>query len=134
VDPSLAVAALRATHETLLADLNTFGLLFESMVVRDLRVYGQAHDAQITHYRDSSGLEIDAIVSAGTGAWAALEIKLAAAPDVVDPAAANLVKFAQRVDTSKRGEPAALAVIVGTGYGYVRADGVHVIPIGALAP
>ena len=134
VDPSLAVAALRATPETLLADLNTFGLLFESMVVRDLRVYGQAHDAQITHYRDSSGLEIDAIVSAGTGAWAALEVKLAAAPDVVDPAAANLVKFAERVDTSKRGEPAALAVIVGTGYGYVRADGVHVIPIGALAP
>jgi predicted AAA+ superfamily ATPase len=134
VDPSLAVAAMGATPETLLADLNTFGLLFESMVIRDLRVYGQACDAQITHYRDSGGLEIDAIVSAGSGAWLALEIKLAAAPEILDPAAENLLTFAERVDTSKRGEPAALGVIVGAGYGYVRPDGVHVIPIGALAP
>jgi predicted AAA+ superfamily ATPase len=134
VDPSLAVAAMGATPETLLADLNTFGLLFESMVIRDLRVYGQACDAQITHYRDSGGLEIDAIVSAGSGAWAALEIKLAASPEILDPAAENLLRFAERVDTSKRGEPAALAVIVGAGYGYVRPDGIHVIPIGALAP
>jgi Domain of unknown function (DUF4143) len=86
---TLAVAAMGATPETLLADLNTFGLLFESMVIRDLRVYGQACDAQITHYRDSGGLEIDAIVSAGSGAWAALEIKLAASPEILDPAAEN---------------------------------------------
>lgn len=132
VDPSLAAAALRATPEALLADLNTFGLLFESMVIRDLRVYGQACDAEITHYRDSSNLEVDAIVTANTGAWAALEIKLGATPEIVDGAAANLLTFAQRVDTSKRGEPAALGVIVGTGYGYVREDGVHVIPIGTL--
>ncbi|HWK29040.1 MAG TPA: DUF4143 domain-containing protein [Solirubrobacter sp.] len=134
VDPSLAAAALRATPETLLADLNTFGLLFESMVVRDLRVYGQACDAEITHYRDSSGLEVDAIVTTDTGPWVALEIKLGGAPEIVDEAARNLLTFAGRVDTSKRGEPAALGVIVGTGYGYVRSDDVHVIPIGALAP
>ena len=134
VDPSLAAAALNATPETLLADLNTFGLLFESMAVRDLRVYGQASEAHITHYRDSSGLEIDAVVTAATGAWAALEIKVAAAPEVLDPAAANLLKFAERVDTSKRGAPVALGIVVGTGYGYVRPDGVHVIPIGALGP
>lgn len=134
VDPSLAAAALRATPETLLADLNTFGLLFESMVIRDLRVYGQACDAQITHYRDSSELEVDAIVTTDTGLWVALEIKLGAAPEIIDAAANNLLTFAGRVDTTKRGEPAALGIIVGTGYGYVRSDGVHVIPIGALAP
>ncbi len=134
VDPSLAAAALRATPEKLLADINTFGLLFESMVIRDLRVYGQANDAEITHYRDSSGLEVDAIVSTDSGSWAALEIKLGATPEIVDQAAQNLLTFAARVDTGKRGDPVALGVIVGTGYGYVRADGVRVIPIGALAP
>jgi predicted AAA+ superfamily ATPase len=134
VDPSLAAAALRATPEKLLADLNTFGLLFESMVIRDLRVYGQACDAEITHYRDSSGLEVDAIVSTDTGSWAALEIKLGATPEILDQAAQNLLTFANRVDAGKRGEPVALGVIVGTGYGYVRADGIRVIPIGALAP
>jgi predicted AAA+ superfamily ATPase len=134
VDPSLAAAALRATPDNLLADLNTFGLLFESLVVRDLRVYGQAIGAEITHYRDSSGLEVDAIVTSDTGAWAAFEIKLGATTEIVDEAAHNLMAFARRVDTVKRGEPAALGVIVGTGYGYVRDDGVHVVPIGALAP
>lgn len=104
------------------------------MVIRDLRVYGQAHDAEITHYRVSSELEVDAIISTDTGAWAALEIKLGATPEIVDEAADDLRTFAGRVDTTRRGEPAALAVIVGTGYGYVRSDGVHVIPIGSLAP
>jgi uncharacterized protein len=104
------------------------------MAIRDLRVYCQACDAEVTHYRDSSGLEIDAIVSAGDGSWAALEIKLGATPEILDRAAENLLTFAGRVDTSKRGEPAALGVVVGTGYGYVRPDGIHVIPIGVLAP
>jgi predicted AAA+ superfamily ATPase len=134
VDPSLAAAALRATPENLLADLNTFGMLFESLVIRDLRVYGQAAGAQVTHYRDNSGLEVDAIVTTDSGTWAALEIKLGATPEIVDAAARNLLIFAQRVDTAKRGKPAALGVIVGTGYGYVREDGIHVIPIGSLAP
>jgi predicted AAA+ superfamily ATPase len=134
VDPSLAAAALRATPEKLLADLNTFGLLFESMVIRDLRVYGQACDAEITHYRDSSGLEIDVIVSTDTGSWAALEVKLGATPEILDQAAQSLLTFAARVDAGKRGDPAALGVIVGTGYGYVRPDGIRVIPIGALGP
>jgi predicted AAA+ superfamily ATPase len=133
-DPSLAAAALRATPEKLLADLNTFGLLYESLVIRDLRVYGQAVGAEITHYRDSSGLEVDAVVTTDSGAWAALEVKLGASPEIVDAAARNLQTFARRVDTAKRGEPAALGVIVGTGYGYVRDDGIHVIPIGSLAP
>jgi uncharacterized protein len=132
VDPSLAVAALRATPKRLLQDLKLFGFLFESLVVRDLRIYAQAADAQVLQYHDSDGLEVDAIVQAAAGPWAAFEVKLGTGQ--VDVAAANLIKFAKRIDTEKSGEPAALGVIVGTGYGYMRDDGVMVIPIGAMRP
>ncbi len=132
VDPSLAVAALRATPEHLLQDLNLFGFMFESLVVRDLRVYAQAVDARVSHYRDSGGLEVDAIVEAGDGRWLALEVKLGQGQ--VDEAAANLLRFVERVDTAKCGSPALLGVIVATGYAYRRKDGVAVIPIGALGP
>lgn len=132
VDPSLAAAALRATPSKLLADLNTLGLMFESLVVRDLRVYAQASDAEVFHYRDHKDLEVDAIVVSDAGPWAAFEVKLGIGQ--VDEAAANLLRFVERVDTSRIGPPAGLGVVVGTGYGYVRADGVHVVPVGALAP
>ena len=131
-DPSLAVAALRATPERLLKDLRFLGFLFESLVVRDLRVHAQAADATVLHYRDNTGLEVDAIVETAAGRWAAFEIKLGIGQ--VDEGAASLLKFAERVDTRTLGEPACLAVIVGTGYGYVRKDGIGVIPIGALGP
>ena len=131
VDPSLAVAALSATPEHLLHDFEWFGLLFESMVVRDLRVYAQASGASVYHYRDNTDLEVDAVVDAGPGCWAAFEIKLGARR--IDQAVRALLKFAGRVDTERCGEPAALGVIVGSGgYGYTRPDGVAVIPVGAL--
>jgi predicted AAA+ superfamily ATPase len=130
VDPSLAVAALRATPDRLLRDLNLFGFLFESLVIRDLRVYAQVSDAHVLQYRDSNNLEVDAIVETADGGWAAFEIKLG--PGQVDEGAASLSKFAKQIDTDTCGEPAALGVIVGTGYGYVRDDGIAVIPIGAL--
>lgn len=132
VDPSLAVAALRATPDRLLRDLNLFGFLFESLVVRDLRVYAQASDAHVLQYRDSNNLEVDAIVETADGGWAAFEIKLG--PGQVDEGAASLSRFAKQIDTDTCGEAAALGVIVGTGYGYVRDDGIAVIPIGALRP
>ncbi len=132
VDPSLAVAALRATPDGLLRDLNLLGLLFESLVVRDLRVYSQANDARVLQYRDSKGVEVDAIVETADGRWGAFEVKLA--PTHVDEGAASLARFAKRIDTAKSGEPSVLGVIVSTGYGYVREDGVAVIPIGALCP
>jgi uncharacterized protein len=132
VDPSLAVAALRATPDRLLGDLNLLGLLFESLVVRDLRIYAQAADAQVLHYRDSSGLEVDAIVEAGDGRWMAFEVKLG--DGQIDAAAATLSRFATRVDKARCGSPALLGVIVASGYGYRREDGVAVIPIGALGP
>ena len=132
VDPSLAVAALRATPDRLLADLELFGLLFESLVVRDLRVYAQAADAEVLQYRDNTGLEVDAIVQAGDGRWAAFEIKLGARR--VDDAARSLLKFAARVDPEAGRAPSTLAVIVAEGYAYARDDGVGVIPLGALGP
>lgn len=129
-DPSLAVAALSAGTDHLLHDFEWFGFLFESLVVRDLRVYAQACGAAVHHYRDNTGLEVDAVVDAGPGRWAAFEIKLGTAR--VDQAARTLLKFRDRVDTGRCGEPAALGVIVGSGYGYQRPDGVGVIPVGGL--
>jgi hypothetical protein len=126
------VAALRATPEDLLRDLELLGLLFESLVVRDLRVYAQAPDAQVLHYRDSSGLEVDAIVRCADGRWAAFEVKLGAGQ--VDDGAASLNRFARQIDTERCGSAGTLGVITGGGYGYVRGDGVAVIPIGALRP
>jgi uncharacterized protein len=132
VDPSLAVAALRATPDRLLSDLKLLGFLFESLVVRDLRVYAQAADAQVSQYRDSGGLEVDAVVEARDGRWMAFEVKLGHGQ--LDAASASLRRFAERVDTAACGTPALLGVIVATGYGYRRADGVAVIPFGALGP
>lgn len=132
VDPSLAVAALRASPEKLMADLNLLGFLFESLVVRDLRVHAQAADARVLQYRDNTGLEVDAIVEAADGRWGAFEVKLGGG--LVEDGADNLKRFAARIDTSTCGVPAVLAVIVGIGYGYVREDGVAVIPVGSLSP
>jgi predicted AAA+ superfamily ATPase len=132
VDPSLAVAALRGTPEGLMRDLNFLGLLFESMVVRDLRVYMQPLRGEVQYYKDNSGLEVDAIVDTGN-VWGAFEIKLGG-ENPVDEAAANLLKFRDRIDTSRTGPPAVLGVIVANGYGYVRKDGVQVIPIACLGP
>jgi uncharacterized protein len=132
VDPSLAVAAMEAEPTALLRDFSLLGLLFESLVVRDLRVYAQALDGHVRYYQDNSGLEVDAIVETGD-AWAAFEVKLGGEGRVEEGAAA-LARFASRIDTGRSGRPKALAVIVGTGYGYVRDDGIQVIPIGALGP
>lgn len=130
VDPSLAVAALRATPDRLLRDIRLLGFLFESLVVRDLRVYAQAADASVLQYRDGHGVEVDAIVETADGRWAAFEVKLGVG--LLDEAASALKRFAQKVDTDRAGRPAALGVIVASGYGYVREDGVAVVPIGAL--
>ncbi len=132
VDPSLAVAALRATPARLTADLEFLGLLFESMVIRDLRVYAQAADAQVFHYREKEGLEVDAIVEAADGRWAAFEIKLG--ERWVEDGARNLRKLARRMEHSDHGKPSALAVIVPSGYGTVGTGDVGVIPVGALGP
>ena len=132
VDPSLAVAALWATPARLTTDLEFLGLLFESLVVRDLRVHAQAADAQVFHYREKDGLEVDAVVEAADGRWAAFEIKLG--ERWVDDGAKSLRRLARRLEDSDHGKPSALAVIVPSGYGYVRPGEVGVVPIGALGP
>lgn len=133
VDPSLAVAALRTGPKRLLADLGFFGLLFESLVVRDLRVYAGVNDGEVFHYRDNTGLEVDAIVETGAGEWIAAEVKLGGA-DRIEEAARNLLKLRERVDTSVVGEPAKLVVITAFGYAYDRPDGVAIVPITSLGP
>ena len=132
VDPSLAVAALGAGPEQLLADLNLLGLLFESLVIRDLRVLAQPLDGRVLHYRDNYGVEADAVVQLADGRWGAFEIKLGAG--LIDDGAASLLRFKDSIDTTRSGEPAVLGVITGNGFGYRRPDGIDVIPIGALAP
>lgn len=132
VDPSLAVAAVGGHPDLLLKDFEFLGLLFESLVVRDLRVYAQAADADIYHYRENGRLEVDAVVQARDGRWAAFEVKLG--PRLIDEGARNLLRLKARVDPRSVGPPQALGVIVASGYGYTRPDGVEVIPIGALGP
>lgn len=132
VDPSLAVAGIGAGPEALLADLKFAGFLFESLVVRDLRVLSQRLDVSILQYRDNTGLEVDVIAERLDGTWAAFEVKLGAT--YIDDAARTLLKFNDRVDTSRVGAPAVLGVIVPGGYAYRRPDGVSVIPMAALGP
>lgn len=129
-DVSLAVAVLGANQQLLLNDLNFTGFLFESMVVHDLRVYAQANDAKVYHYRDSSGLEVDSIVQKYNGDWSAFEIKLGTGQ--IEEAAENLLRFAQLVDTEKSGKPKSLNIITGTGMSYTRKDGVNVIALASL--
>lgn len=129
-DVSLAVAVLGANQQLLLNDLNFTGFLFESMVVHDLRVYAQANDAKVYHYRDSSGLEVDSIVQKYNGDWSAFEIKLGTGQ--IEEAAENLLRFARLVDTEKSGKPKSLNIITGTGMSYTRKDGVNVIALASL--
>lgn len=129
-DPSLATAALNANPVRVLHEINWMGFLFESLVLRDLRVHAQPLDGRLFHYRDNNGLEADAIIELPDGRWAAFEIKLGAHPAVVDEAAANLLKLKALV---VGGEPVALGVITGTGYSLTRPDGVLQLAVGALA-
>jgi predicted AAA+ superfamily ATPase len=131
-DPSLAVAALGGSPDRLLKDLEWLGLLFESLVIRDLRVLAQALDGEVFHYRDNYGVEVDAIVQLRNGRWGAIEIKLGQGQ--VEAAASSLLRFRSQLDIGRTGEPAFLAVVCGSGYGYRRADGISVVPVGSLGP
>ena len=129
-DPSMAVGALGLSIDKLLADLNYFGLLFESLAIRDLRIYADATGGKLFHYRDSRGLEIDAVVEYADGTWGAFEVKLGIG--AADEAAANLLQFAAKIDTDKVQAPSALTVITGNGFAYRRPDGVNVVPLSTL--
>lgn len=130
VDPSIATAILDIKPNDLINDLNTFGFIFESLCIRDLKIYTQSYDSNITFYRDEKDFEVDAIVRTNSGKWGAIEIKLGAG--YIDEAAKNLLKFKERVDIEKCGEPAFLMVLTGANYSYKRPDGVYVVSIGTL--
>jgi predicted AAA+ superfamily ATPase len=131
-DPSIASALLRMTPDKLLADHNTFGLLFESLCIRDIRTYAEAIDASVYHYRDARGLESDAIIEFGDGKWGAIEIKLGSAAE--DAAAANLLKVRSSVKSRHGGEASFLMIVTSGGIAYRRDDGVYSVPIGCLKP
>lgn len=131
VDPSIAVAALRADPDRLLLEPDTLGLLFESLVVRDLRVYAQAMNASVLHYQEQR-IEVDAIVECSNGRWAAFEAKLG--PSQVETGVESLLALQRRVAGNRQGEPMSLTVVTGWGYAYQRPDGVNIVPIVALAP
>lgn len=131
-DPSLGVAALGMGRQRLLADLNATGFHFEALVVRDLRVYAQPLGGTLHHWRDNNGHEIDAVVTIADGRWGAFEVKMN--PADADSAAASLNRFAQKIDTSRVGDPSVLGVITTTGIAYRRRDRVDVLPIATLGP
>ena len=132
-DPSIAVAALGLGPEDLVNDLNTFGLFFETLCIRDLRVYADALGGTVYHYRDKSNLECDAVVHLENGSYGLIEIKLGG-NDLINEGAKNLQALANKLDTTKMKKPAFLMVLTGVGnYAYKRPnDGVLVVPIGCL--
>lgn len=134
VDPSIAVAALEMGPDDLIGDLNTMGLLFETMAVRDLRCYADALSGTMYHYRDKSGLECDAVMHLRGGRYGLIEVKLGGSSGI-EEGAATLKALAERIDTDKMRKPSFLMVLTAVGqFAYTRKDGVLVVPIGCLKP
>ena len=132
VDPSIAVAALGIGPNDLIYDLNTMGLLFETLCVRDLRVYADALDGQVYHYRDKSGLECDAVIHLKNGSYGLVEVKLGG-EKLINEGIKNLKSLSSKIDTEKMKQPSFEMVITGVGdYAYQTEDGIFVVPIGAL--
>jgi len=130
VDPSIATAVMRLTPSRLLDDFQYFGFLFKSLCTRDLRVYAEAIDGQVFHYRDASGLESDTVVCLNDGRWAPIEVTLGTKE--IEEAAEHLLELKAKVDTKKMEEPSFLMILTGTEFAYRRDDGVLVVPIGCL--
>lgn len=134
VDPSIATAILDANPNDLMDDLNTFGLLFENLVLRDLKIYTESFQGNIYNYRDKSGLEADAVIHLNDGRWGLVEVKLGG-EYLINEGAATLKALSEKIDQDKMSKPAFLAVITATdAFAYKREDGIYVIPIACLKP
>lgn len=132
IDPSIAAASLGLGPNDLVDDLRTMGLFFETMCVRDLRVYAQSLGGDVYHYRDKSGLECDAVIHLRNGAYGLIEIKLGG-DNLIEEGVENLKNFSARIDTDKMKSPSFLMVLIGKGkYAYRREDGIYIVPIGCL--
>jgi predicted AAA+ superfamily ATPase len=129
-DPSIATAALRVDSGKLLSDFKAFGYLFESLCIRDLRIYSDSLDGSVYHYRDQLNFEVDAIIQLKDERWAAVEVKMGAGE--IEKAAKNLIKFSENIDTAKTPAPSFLLVLTGTEYAFQMKNGVWVVPIGCL--
>lgn len=129
-DPSIATASLGIGPQDLLDDLQTMGLFFENLCIRDLRVFAEALDGIVYHYRDKTDLECDAVIHLRNGSFGLVEVKLGGS--AIDTAAGNLLKLQERLDTNRMKHPSFLMILTGTKYAYTRKDGVHVVPIGCL--
>lgn len=130
VDPSIATAVMRLDPEGLITDFNYFGFLFESLCTRDLRIYAQSNDGEVFHYRDNTGLEVDLIVRLKNGKWGAVEVKMG--QKEIEKAAKQLLALKEKINTQRMGEPSFLLILTAGEYGYLRPDGIWVVPIGAL--
>lgn len=131
-DPSIAVAALGIGPKDLMGDLNTFGLLFETLCMRDLRVYAQALDGEVYHYRDKDGLECDAVVHLRDGSYGLVEVKLGG-ETLIEEGAKSLKKLASKIDNNRMKEPSFMMVLTAVGkYAFRRDDGIWIVPIGCL--
>lgn len=131
-DPSIATAALGIGPQDLVNDLNTFGLVFETLAVRDLRVYAEALNGKVYHFRDKNGLECDAVIHLRDGRYGLVEIKLGG-DELVDEGSESLLRLAGKIDTERMKAPSFMMVLVGVGtYAYRRDDGVYVVPVGCL--
>ncbi len=132
VDPSIAVASLGIGPKDLISDLNTFGFIFENLCVRDLRVYAEALNGNVYHYRDSLGLECDTVVHLRNGKYGLIEIKLGG-DKLIEEGAANLLKLRDKIDTGKMNSPSFMMVLTAVGkLAYQRKDGVYVVPVTCL--
>lgn len=132
IDPSIAVAALGLGPNDLIHDLETFGLLFETMCIRDLRVYADALGGNVYHYRDKSGLECDAVIHLRNGSYGLIEIKLGG-DEAIQHGAHTLKTLEQKIDTDRMKPPAFLMVLTAVGdYAFRREDGIYIVPIGCL--
>ena len=132
IDPSIAVASLGIGPSDLINDLNTFGLIFETLCIRDLRVYAQSINGNVYHYRDSNDLECDAVIHLRNGSYGLIEIKLGG-DSLINEGAKTLKKLEERIDITKMKSPSFLLVLTAIGkYAYQREDGVYVVPIGCL--
>ena len=133
-DPSIAVAAMGIGPDDLFNDMQTFGLLFETMSVRDLRIYADALDGSVSHYLDASGLECDAVLHTRNGKYGLIEIKIGG-KELIEKGVGTLNKLAERIDTSKMKEPAFKMILTAVGdFAYTREDGIIVCPLGCLKP
>ena len=129
-DPSVALSALRASSDALMKDLKTFGYFFESLCVRDLRIYSQPLDGTVSHFRDKNGNEVDMIIELPGGDWGAVEVKMGG--DRIEEGAKNLLRFRDRIDTDMMRPPSFLMILTAGQYAVERSDGVLEIPIGCL--